>query len=609
MCGIVGYVGSEPCAPILLDGLRRLEYRGYDSAGVAVVEEGRLRTVRAVGKLQNLDSALRDDMPQGHAGIGHTRWATHGAPSEVNAHPHVVDTVAVVHNGIIENHMELRAAVESEGGTITSDTDTEIVAHLVASGLRAKRSLKDAVLHTVSQIRGAYAIAVVSSEHPDQMVVARHASPLVIGSVEGAGLCASDVPALLPYTRKMIFLEDGDVAVVRAETFEIVRTDGTAADRAWQHIQWSPVAAEKAGFKHFMLKEIHEQPRALEDTLRGRLNREAGEVYDQEIGLEPRLAKDAQRLVLLACGTSYHAALVAKYWLEALAGVATDVELASEFRARQPVVGTGTLCVAVSQSGETLDTLMAAQQAHHRGSDVVAIVNVIGSAIARMSNAAFYTHAGPEIGVASTKCFSATLANLFMLAVWMGRHRGALSTEQSREWVEQLARVPQHLNDVVLSTRQLVANLAQRYGEAHDVLFLGRGPNFPIALEGALKLKEISYAHAEGYAAGEMKHGPIALIEPGTPVVVISPQDSWRSRSMGNLHEVKARGASVIALGTHGDDEIRARLPTLLSSCLKSTSGSTPFSPSYLCSSTPIMSPTSKGQTWISLAISPRRSP
>ncbi len=558
MCGIVGYVGSEDCAPILLDGLKRLEYRGYDSAGLAVLADGRVGVVRAVGKLGNLEKALGEHPLAGSTGVGHTRWATHGRPSEVNAHPHVAGGVAVVHNGIIENHLSLRKRLLERGEKIVSDTDTEIIAHLVSVQMRDGQGLEEAVRRALAEVEGAYAIAVVSTAEPETIVVAKSSSPLVIGLSAGATFCGSDIPALLPYTREMIFLEDGDLAVLSRGGARTTRLDGTPVERAVQHIDWSPVMAEKAGYKHFMLKEIFEQPRAMEDTLRGRLDREGGTIHGHEVGLTEADARAVRRVCLLACGTSHHATIAGRYWLERIAGVPATVELASEFRGRKPIVGEGDLVVAVSQSGETLDTLEAAREAKARGAKILAIANVIGSAIPRMSDATFYTHAGPEIGVASTKCFTAQLANLLMLSVWLGRARGTLSPEDARGIVEALARMPSSMQDVLHGTRQLVANLARRHGHARDVLFLGRGLSYAMALEGALKLKEISYVHAEGYAAGEMKHGPIALIDENVPVIVLVPRDSTYDKSLGNVQEAKAREAQVIAIATEGDEEVAA---------------------------------------------------
>jgi glucosamine--fructose-6-phosphate aminotransferase (isomerizing) len=556
MCGIVGHVGTEQAAPILIDGLKRLEYRGYDSAGVAVhVEGGDIKVVRAVGKLRNLEAQLAAAPLAGSVGIGHTRWATHGRPSEVNAHPHVAGPIVVVHNGIIENHLALRARLEERGAKIASDTDTELVAHLVSFKLKDGLDLEGAVRAALRELHGAYAIAVLSKNERDRIVVAKSSSPLVLGLGDGATYCGSDIPALLPYTRRMVFLEDGDMAVLTREGARLSRIDtGEKVERAEKVIDWSAVMAEKAGFKHFMLKEIHEQPRAIEDTLRGRLDRENADVHGHEIGLSDADAKAIRRVYLLACGTSHHAAMTGRYYLEQIAKIPTTVELASEFRGRDPIVGPGDLVVAVSQSGETIDTLMAAREAKEKGAKILAIANVIGSAIPRLADAAFYTHAGPEIGVASTKCFSTQLANLLMLAIWLGRRRGTLEAAGARDLVEGLAKLPVQMRDVVVGTRQLVANLAKRYRDARDVLFLGRGLSFPIALEGALKLKEISYVHAEGYAAGEMKHGPIALIDSQVPVIVLMPKDRWYERTLSNLQEAMAREGQVIGVATEGDE-------------------------------------------------------
>ncbi|MCB9633768.1 MAG: glutamine--fructose-6-phosphate transaminase (isomerizing) [Sandaracinus sp.] len=559
MCGIVGYVGGTASAPILVDGLRRLEYRGYDSAGLAVHGPKSIEVRRAVGKLRNLETALSERPLQGNVGIGHTRWATHGRPSEVNAHPHVAGPVAVVHNGIIENHLELRKRLVEAGCKIASDTDTELVAHLVHLEVERGKDLESAVRAALGEVQGAYAIAVLSSLEPHRIVVAKSSSPLVVGlGDEGENFCASDIPALLPYTKKMLFLEDGEMAVLEASSVRVTTLEGKVVERAPRVIDWSPVMAEKAGYKHFMLKEIFEQPRALEDTFRGRLDRESGDIHGHEIGLSDDDARAIRRVVLLACGTSHHAALTGRYFLESLAKIPTTIEIASEFRGRDAVICEGDLVIAVSQSGETLDTLVAAKEAKAKGAKILSIVNVIDSAIPRMSDATFYTHAGPEIGVASTKCFSTQVANMLMFAIWLGRRRDALSADKAAELVEGLARLPQMMADVLTGTRQLVANLARRYVEARDVLFLGRGLSFPIALEGALKLKEISYVHAEGYAAGEMKHGPIALIDNRVPVFVLLPKDSHHERSLSNLQEAKAREAIVIGIATEGDEEARS---------------------------------------------------
>ena len=544
---------------MLLDGLRRLEYRGYDSAGLAVrSESGEIGIVRAVGKLSNLERALAETPLPGTVGIGHTRWATHGRPSEVNAHPHVAGEIAVVHNGIIENHLQLRRELESDGDRIVSDTDTEIVAHLIRREVRKGLDLLAAIRGSLDRIEGSYAIAVVSADEPDRVVVAKNASPLVVGVGEDATYCASDIPALLPYTKDMVFLQDDELAVLTRDGFELSTIAGEPIRRAPKRIPWTPVMAEKSGFKHFMLKEIFEQPRALEDTLRGRLHREEADIHTHEIGLANEDVEGIRRVVLLACGTSYHASIAGRYWLEELAGIPALTELASEFRGRDSVVGPGDLVVAVSQSGETIDTLMAANKAKAQGAKVLAIANVNGSALPRMADATFYTHAGPEIGVASTKCFTTQLANLLMFSLWLARRRCSIDAKRANELIEGLARIPHLIEDWLQTAHESVATIARRFVEARDVLFLGRGLSFPIALEGALKLKEISYVHAEGYAAGEMKHGPIALLDPHVPVIVIMPRDRHYDRVASNLQEARARDAKVIAITSAGDLESEA---------------------------------------------------
>ncbi len=557
MCGIVGYVGGRDSAPILIDGLKRLEYRGYDSAGLAIHDGAKIRIVRAVGKLHALQEAVSAAPLTGTTGIGHTRWATHGRPSETNAHPHVAGGIAVIHNGIIENHLALRARLEKAGATMASDTDTEIIAHLIDAHVRKTNNLESAVRAALREVEGAYAIAVLWDRAPDQIVVAKNASPLVLGLGEGENFCGSDIPALLPYTQRMLVLEDGQIAVLRRDAVQVTTLDGKPVEPEVRTIDWSPAMAEKGGYKHFMLKEIFEQPRALEDTLRGRLDREHGDVVGAELGLGPNAAAAFQRVILVACGTSFHAGLVGRYYIERLARVPAVAELASEFHMRDPVVGPGDLVIAISQSGETLDTLMAAKLAKERGASVLAIANVMDGAIPRLADARLYTRAGPEISVASTKCFTVQVAALLMLAIWLGRRRGTLDAARAAELVEALARAPHQMRDVLQGTRQLVSNMAHRYAEARDVLFLGRGLSFPIALEGALKLKEISYSHAEGYAAGEMKHGPIALIDSHVPVIVLVPRDDCRDKSMGNLQEAKARGGRILALATEGDADVR----------------------------------------------------
>jgi len=560
MCGIVGYVGPKDCAPILVEGLRRLEYRGYDSAGLALHTGRGIEIVRAVGKLGNLETALKKSPLAGTTGIGHTRWATHGRPSESNAHPHVAGKVAVVHNGIIENHVALRRELEAKGVRFASDTDTEIVAHLIDEALRAGASrLPDAVRAALERVRGAYAIAVLAEGAPDEIVVAKADSPLVIGIGQGEMLCASDIPALLAHTRDVVFLHDGEVATLTRAGAEITTLDGAPVQRAPRTIDWSPTQAEKGGYKHFMLKEIHEQPRAVEDTLRGRVDLGTGDVVGEEIGISADLAKSIQRVYFVACGTSAHAAMAGRYWVEQLARIPAVVEIGSEVRYREPVFGPTDLVVAVSQSGETLDTLAAVKTAKARGATVLAVANVIDSAIPRAADAALYTHAGPEIGVASTKCFTTQLVAMLLLSVYLGRRRGTLAQEEARRILDALARSPQQMREV-LGKADDVRHLAKKYMRTSHMLFLGRGTGFPVALEGALKLKEISYIHAEGYAAGEMKHGPIALIDEDMPVVVVCPRDAHYEKTFSNMQEVKAREGQIIAVSTAGDEDVRALL-------------------------------------------------
>ncbi len=555
MCGIVAYVGDKQCAAMLLDGLRKLEYRGYDSAGLAIHSGRSVEIARAVGKLHNLDAALAKAPLSGSVGIGHTRWATHGRPIESNAHPHSAGGVAVVHNGIIENHIALRRALEQKGVRFSSDTDTEIVAHLVDEALKnGASSLEDAVRKALAQVKGAYAIAVVSVDAPDRIVVAKNESPIVIGLGKGETWAASDIPAILEHTRDMVFLHEGEMAVLTRQGAELTTIEGKPITRAPRRIDWSPTQAEKGGYKHFMLKEIFEQPRAIEDTLRGRVDLESAQVVPEEIGISNELAERIKRVYFIACGTSSHAAMAGRYWVEQLARIPSVVEIGSEVRYRDPVFTKDDLVVAVSQSGETLDTLAAVKTAKAAGAHVLAVANVLDSAIPRMSDASLYTHAGPEIGVASTKCFTTQLAALLLLAVHLGRRRGTLDQDNARRIVQALWASPQLMREVLESSDR-ARDIAKKHLRSTDFLFLGRGTGFPIALEGALKLKEISYIHAEGYAAGEMKHGPIALIDENMPVVVLCPRDAHREKTLSNVQEVRAREGQIIAVCTRGDDE------------------------------------------------------
>jgi glucosamine--fructose-6-phosphate aminotransferase (isomerizing) len=557
MCGIVAYVGSKDCASLLVDGLRRLEYRGYDSAGLAVqTARGSIEIVRAVGKLANLDVALRKSPLDGTTGIGHTRWATHGRPSEANAHPHVAGDVAVVHNGIIENHVALRRDLEARGVRFSSDTDTEIVAHLINEERKGgSPSLEQAVRSSLQKLRGAFAIAVVTGKAKGEIVVAKQESPLVLGIGEGEMLAASDIPALLSQTRDVIFLEDGEMAVLTSSAAKITKLDGTPVTRTKKRIDWSPTQAEKGGYKHFMLKEIDEQPRAVEDTLRGRADLATGDIVAEEMGVSPELAKKIGRVYFIACGTSCHAAMAGRYWIEQLAKIPSTVEIGSEVRYREPVFLPTDLVVAVSQSGETLDTLAAVKTAKAMGAHALAVCNVLDSAIPRACDGALYTHAGPEIGVASTKCFTTQLAALLLLAIHLGRQRGTLSADEARRVLDALSKVPHQMRQV-LAKRDHIREIARKHVHAKDMLFLGRGTGFPVALEGALKLKEISYVHAEGYAAGEMKHGPIALIDSDMPVVIVCPKDAHYEKTLSNMQEVRAREGKLLAVCTEGDHDV-----------------------------------------------------
>ncbi len=556
MCGIVGYIGPRRADRILLEGLKRLEYRGYDSAGVAVIGEGGLDVVRKKGKLSALEDSLLDAGLTGSVGVGHTRWATHGRPSDENAHPHSTGRVAVVHNGILENYRELKARCQERGCTFSSETDTEVLAHLIDLELQGGKDLLAAVLAALADVEGSYAIGVVSAGTPDRIVVAKNASPLVLGLGDGENYAASDIPAILPYTKQMVFLEEGEVGVLTAGGVEIMTLAGEKVDRSPKTIQWSVVQAEKAGYKHFMLKEIFEQPRAIEDTIRGRYDSGTGEILCDALGVEEAALADAKRVILLACGTSYHAALYGQYMIERLVRIPAHAELASEFRNRRPVVGPDDLVVAISQSGETLDTLEAVKVAKAAGCRILAVANVLDSAIPRASDWVIYTHAGPEIGVASTKCYTAQLAALFLLAA-AGAQARRVEGVDAAALVGALVHLPGKMKEVLKRSPEF-QELAHRYAHHSDFLYLGRGLSFPTALEGALKLKEISYIHAEGYAAGEMKHGPIALIDRDMPVVVLMPEDEQWDKIKGNLEEVKAREGLVIALTSRGwGEEVR----------------------------------------------------
>jgi glucosamine--fructose-6-phosphate aminotransferase (isomerizing) len=559
MCGIVGYVGGRDAVPFILDGLRRLEYRGYDSAGIAVVRDGRLERRRSAGRLSYLAESLARDPLTGQWGVGHTRWATHGRPTEENAHPHqdCSGRVVVVHNGIVENHLELKARLGAAGHRFVTQTDTEVLAHLVESHYRG--SLEEAVRAALAEVQGVYSLVFLHRDEEQRLVAARLGPPLVVGLGDGELSVASDIPALLPHTRDFVFLEDGDVATVTAGGLRVTGPDGALVSRPPQRVAWDPVQAEKGGYRHFMLKEIHEQPRAMRDTLLGRISLEDGEVHLEELGPTAEGLRAASRAVLLACGTSWHSALVGKFLIEHLAALPAEVDYGSEFRYRTPLVGPGTVAVAISQSGETADTLGAFREAKARGALGLAVCNVQGSALVREAAGSLLTHAGPEIGVASTKAFTAQLVALALLALHLGRLRGVLSADACRDRLAELTRVP-HLMEHVLEREAQVEDLSRALSHARDFLFLARGINYPIALEGALKLKEISYLHAEGYPAGEMKHGPIALVDEDLPVVALCPAGRVYEKMLSNVQEAKARGGRVIAVGAAGDTSLRQML-------------------------------------------------
>jgi len=558
MCGIIGYIGPKPVVPVLIDGLRRLEYRGYDSAGIAVVRGGQIELRRSAGKLARLEEALKADPVDGEYGLGHTRWATHGRPTEENAHPHrdCSGRLVVVHNGIIENYLDLKQELQREGHTFVTETDTEVVAHLVERESKAGVPLEEAVRRSLTRMRGMYALVLLSADDPNKLVAARNGPPLVVGLGDGEFFVASDIPAILSHTRDVVFLADEEMAVVTRDGVAFSRFDGTSLDRKPQRVQWDPIQAERAGYKHFMLKEIFEQPAAVRDTVLGRVSLETGRVFLDEINLTDEQLARVEKVVVLACGTSWHAGLVGKFLIEDLAQLPVEVDYGSEYRYRNPVIDDRSLAVVITQSGETADTLAALREARRRGARSVAVCNVVGSMATREAEGTIYTHAGPEIGVASTKAFTSQLVALYLLALNLAQARKTLQPQDARVHLEGLLRLPQIL-EWTLKASAGVEEIAKSVHQQRDFLYLGRGINYPIALEGALKLKEISYIHAEGYPAGEMKHGPIALIDENLPVVALAPRDHVFEKMLGNIQEAKARGAAVIAVTNGGDEGIR----------------------------------------------------
>jgi glucosamine--fructose-6-phosphate aminotransferase (isomerizing) len=557
MCGIVGYIGARDAKPLLLEGLRRMEYRGYDSCGIAVIDNGTLRLVRSVGRVAALEPKVRE-LPLGPAairyGIGHTRWATHGRPCEENAHPHrdCSGSFMVVHNGIIENYVALKRRLSAKGHTFRTATDTEVLPHLIEEHFQG--NLEEAVQAALREVEGVYGMVAISCRDGNKIVAARKGPPLVVGIGAGENYVASDAPALLPYTREMLFLDDHEMAVIEADSVRVTDFAGGMVFREAERVSWSAEAAEKEGYPHFMLKEIFEQPRAVADTVRGRVTAADDIALEDELSGLPPLA-EVDKIHVVACGTSLHAGLLGKFLIEGMARVPTEVDYASEFRYRNPPLGPRSLVLAISQSGETADTLAAVREARQRGASVLSIGNVVGSNIGRDSDAVLMTHAGPEIGVASTKAFTTQLAALYLLAAHVAKQRGTVPAEAIRRTVQLLKTVPDLMRRVLERNPEL-ALLSQRIAPHSSALYLGRGVSFPIALEGALKLKEISYIHAEGYAAGEMKHGPIALIDHQTPVVVLAPRDPLYPKTMANIEEVVARDGMVVAIGTEGDAEL-----------------------------------------------------
>lgn len=560
MCGIVGYIGDKNATPIILGGLKKLEYRGYDSAGIAVIEDGCIELRRDVGKLTNLETLVKEEPLSGNIGIGHTRWATHGAPSAKNAHPHVGETgkVVIVHNGIVENYLELKEELEAEGAKFNSETDTETIVHLIERNLGSTGTLEEAVRHSLLRIKGAHGIVVISSLEPDKIIAARigNAGGVVIGYGEGENFIASDIPALMEYTRRMSFLESHQIAIVTKEDVYIKTLDGKEINPRVDTIAWDPVAAEKGNYRHFMQKEIHEQVRSLTDTLSGRVDFEKNQINLMTLNLTAEKARAIQKIVITACGTAYHAGLVGKTMIEEMSRIPVEVDIASEFRYRDPIIDEKTCVISISQSGETADTLAAMDEARKKGAMVLSIVNAIGSQAMRVADGYISMQVGPEIGVASTKAFTAPLVDLYMLAIYLGDLRGTLSEEKKFQYVHDLRIIPELAGECI-RREESVKKVAEAIKDIRNILYLGRGINMPIAYEGALKLKEISYIHAEAYPAGEMKHGPIALIDKEMPVLAIMPKDQWYEKMLSQVEQAKARGGMLILVASDGDENAK----------------------------------------------------
>jgi glucosamine--fructose-6-phosphate aminotransferase (isomerizing) len=565
MCGIFGYIGNKEAVPFIIEGLKKLEYRGYDSAGVATIDHGKLFVSKSSGKISILEKLLEERPIKGLIGIGHTRWATHGSPSQENSHPHLDcrEQIALIHNGIIENYLELRRTLSDEGHKFRSTTDTEVVVHLIEkhlNGMNAGRSasLEEAVRRAIKELKGSFALAIVSQREPDKIIAVRKGSPLIIGFGENEHYIASDIPAIIKYTGKVILLSDNEMAVVTEADVRISTFDGEPVTREPELVSWDPISAEKGGYSHFMLKEIHEQPKAIRETISYRIKPNGKEIHFDELNLTEQEIFNIDRIVLTGCGTSWHACLIGEYLIEQIAKIQSEVEYAAELRYRNPIMNENTLVIAISQSGETADTLGAIWEAKAKNAKVISICNVVGSSIARESHGVIYTHAGPEIGVASTKAFTTQLAVLYLLTIYLGQARNVLSEAEAKNLIDDLLEAPEKIEQLLKNEDEL-KDISSRYFKSTNALYLGRGKGFPIALEGALKLKEVSYIHAEGYPAAEMKHGPIALIDKNMPVVVLALKGGRYDKILGNIEEVKARGGMVIAIATEGDEFIKEK--------------------------------------------------
>ena len=565
MCGIIGYIGSKNAIPILINGLKRLEYRGYDSAGVSFLKDNSIGVRRCAGKIKDLETFIRKEKLKSNIGVGHTRWATHGKPSEENAHPHRAGGIVVVHNGIIENYFELKEELKKKGHVFTSDTDTEVICHLILSYSRKGRTLEEATKEALKHVEGAYAIGVLDESEPDKILAVKNDSPLVVGLGKGEYFIASDIPAFLKYTRNVMILENGDMATITQKGVSVYNIHKSRTVRKKvEQITWSPTMAEKGGYRHFMLKEIFEQPRAIADTIRGRFSLETGEVNLKEFSLKNSQLKKLNKIFLVACGTSWHAALVGKYMIEDMVRIPCDVDIASEFRYRKPIIPKDSLMIVITQSGETADTLAAQREARRLGAKVLSICNVVGSSSAREADGIFYTHSGPEIGVASTKAFTTQLTALYLFSIALARAKDKLGMKEVEGLFNELLQLPEKV-EKALQCNEAVKKISKKYYRAQDFLYLGRGINYPIALEGALKLKEISYIHAEGYPAGEMKHGPIALIDHNMPVLALAPDDNVFEKILSNMEEVKSRGGKLIAVAHEGNTKVNSRASHILS--------------------------------------------